>query len=222
MTIFQAFFAMSEHVCHFGTHENDSFALSEHFPFRNNFFCHVGTFFHFGTQLFAISEHGLFRNGNHLYNLRYCTKSSSSLDWKRMDFVNSQFTDMTLEQRLNQGFYFCANDLINVSNLKQGTLTHAQNDCSRSQIMTPDICHNTTITDTIIDVVREARIRFNIGSEISQMWTSIRRHNATHFSNGNKWFVGTDLGLAIFLYNQQFLIEHLLEDASKSMSNTNV
>ena len=66
MTFFEAFFAMSEHVCHFGTHENDSFALSEHFPFRNNFFCHVGTFFHFGTQLFAISEHGLFRNGNHL------------------------------------------------------------------------------------------------------------------------------------------------------------
>ena len=28
----------------------------------------------------------------HSYNLRYCTKSSSSLDWKRMDFVNSQFT----------------------------------------------------------------------------------------------------------------------------------
>ena len=158
----------------------------------------------------------------HAYNLRYCTKSSSSLDWKRMDFVNSQFTDMTLEQRLNQRFYFCANDLINVSNLKQGTLTHAQNDCSRSQIMAPDICHNTTITDTIIDVVREARIRFNIGNEVSQMWTGIKRHNATHFSNGNKWFVGTDLGLAIFLYNQQFLIEHLLEDASKSMSNTNV
>ena len=66
MTNFQDFFAMSEHVCHFGTHKNDSFALSEHFPFRNNFFCHVGTFFHFGTQLFAISEHGLSRNGNHL------------------------------------------------------------------------------------------------------------------------------------------------------------
>ena len=88
--------------------------------------------------------------------------------------------------------------------------------------MAPDICHNTTITDTIIDVVREARTCFNIGNEVSQMWTGIKRHNATHFSNGNKWFVGTDLGLAIFLYNQQFLIEHLLEDASKSMSNTNV
>ena len=66
MTNFQAFFAMSEHVCHFGTHENDSFALSGHFPFRNIFFCHVGTFFHFGTQLFAMSEHGMSRNGNHL------------------------------------------------------------------------------------------------------------------------------------------------------------
>ena len=57
MTNFQAFFAMSEHVCHIGTHENDSFSMSEHFPFRNiillprrnifpfrdTAFCHVGT-----------------------------------------------------------------------------------------------------------------------------------------------------------------------------------
>ena len=89
--------------------------------------------------------------------------------------------------------------LINLANLKQGTLTQAKNYCGRSQIMTPDICHNTTVTDTIIDVVRDARLRFNMDSTIAQMWIGIRRHNATHFSNGNKWFIGTELGSANLL-----------------------
>jgi hypothetical protein len=80
-------------------------------------------------------------------------------------------------------------------------LARAQNDCN-NQIMTPDICHNATITDTIMDVVREAWIRYdgdNVGT-ISRIWTGITRFNATHFSNG-KWFTRTDLGAAIFLAN---------------------
>ena len=61
MTFFEAFFAMSEHVCHFG------------------------------TQLFAISEHGLFRNGNHLVKTAPLTSISCltfrTIEWRLLMFV---------------------------------------------------------------------------------------------------------------------------------------
>ena len=135
----------------------------------------------------------------HGYNLRYCAQSSPSFDYNRSDFINSQFLDVAQQQSaFGRRFYFCLGDQIDTSNLKVGTLSEALISCD-DMILTPDLCHNSTQANALIEVVQEARQRghFNLDREIrpvSQMWTGMRRFNATHFTaDGASLLTSNDL-----------------------------
>ena len=75
--------------------------------------------------------------GYQSYNLHYCTQSSTLLEANRTDFFNAQLFDMAVQQQaFGQGFYFCANDTVDVPNLKVGTFSDALLACDK-RLMTP-------------------------------------------------------------------------------------
>ena len=74
------------------------------------------------------------------------------------NFVESitwlKFQDFAEQRNLHQAYYFCKNDDLTLVNLKIGTLKEARDFCS--EVYTPKIFHNRTMTKLLEDLVIRA------------------------------------------------------------------
>ena len=77
------------------------------------------------------------------------------------------------------GYYFCADELPVEQNLKLGTFTDAENNCSL--ILTPDVCNDKLLVDQLVESARKfAKLKDGF-DQMHRFWTGSRRVSDTDF-----------------------------------------